>query len=144
MLLQSGPQRPNCTFFSFFLSTIHSTIRCCTCELPTINKSYCSTVHFLRSTSNYQTNNTFKHFKTLRHVSTLSIHHQGALFLDKIILQYSKFNSYLQTKWCGSISCCVGMCCGAVAKCASYDAHLATAPQHNMICCHNTSFANTN
>jgi len=26
----------------------------------------------------------------------------------------------------------------------SYDAHLATAPQHNMICCHNTSFANTN
>ena len=32
----------------------------------------------------------------------------------------------------------------AVARCASYDAHLATAPQHNMICCHNTSFANTN
>jgi len=32
----------------------------------------------------------------------------------------------------------------AVVKCASYDAHLATAPQHNMICCHNTSFANTN
>jgi len=26
----------------------------------------------------------------------------------------------------------------------AYDAHLATAPQHNMICCHNTSFANTN
>jgi len=22
------------------------------------------------------------------------------------------------------------MCCGAVARCASYDAHLATAPQH--------------
>ena len=30
------------------------------------------------------------------------------------------------------------------ARYASYDAHLATAPQHNMICCHNTSFANTN
>ena len=43
-----------------------------------------------------------------------------------------------------SISRCVGMCCGAVARCVSYDAHLATAPQHNMICCHNTSFVNTN
>jgi len=29
-------------------------------------------------------------------------------------------------------------------RCASYEAHLATAPQHNMICCHNTWFANTN
>jgi len=27
------------------------------------------------------------------------------------------------------ISCCVGMCCGAVARCA-YEAYLATAPQH--------------
>jgi len=85
-----------------------------------------------------------KHFKTLRHVSILSDHHQAALFLAKVILQYSQFNSYLQTGYCGSISCCVGMCCGAVTRCASYDAHLATAPQHNMICCHNTSFANTN
>ena len=57
-----------------------------------------------------------KHFKTLRHVSTLSDHHQGALFLAKVILQYSQFNSYLQTRCCGSISCCVGMCCGAVEK----------------------------
>jgi len=45
-----------------------------------------------------------------------------------------------------------------LARCASYDAHLATAPQHipthnahlatapqqNMICCHNSPFANTN
>ena len=85
-----------------------------------------------------------KHFKTLWHVSTLSDHHQGALFLAKVILQFSQFNSYLQTRCCGSISCCVGKCCGAVARCASHDAHLATAPQHNMICCHNTSFANTN
>jgi len=38
-----------------------------------------------------------KHFKTLRHVSMLSDHHQGALFLAKVILQYSQFNSYLQT-----------------------------------------------
>jgi len=74
----------------------------------------------------------------------LSDHHQGALFLAKVILQYSQFNSYLQTRSCGSISCCVGMCCGAVAgcalcvgmccgavaTCASYDVHLATAPQH--------------
>ena len=116
------------------------------------SESYCSTVHFRRITSIYQPTNaqqnsykTFlKHFKTLRHVSILSDHHQGALFLTKVILQYSQFNSYLQTSCCGSISCCVGMCCGAVARCASYDAHLATAPQHNMICCHNTSFANTN
>ena len=71
-----------------------------------------------------------KHFKTLRHVSILSDHHQGPLFLVKVILQYSQFKSYLQTSCCGSISCCVGMCCGAVARCASYDAHLATAPQH--------------
>ena len=115
-------------------------------------KSYCSIEHFFRITSIYQPTNanilsckTFlKHFKSLRHVSTLSDHHQGALFLAKVILQYSQFNSYLQTRCCGSISCCVGMCCGAVARCASYDAHLATAPQHNMICYHNTSFANTN
>ena len=53
-----------------------------------------------------------------------------AMFLAKVILQYSQFNSYLQTRCCGSISCCVGMCCGAVARCASYYAHLATAPQH--------------
>jgi len=87
-----------------------------------------------------------KHFKTIRHVSILSDHHQGALFLAKDILQYSQFNSYLQTRCCGSIhvSCCVETCCGAVARCVSYDAHLATAPQHNMICCHNTSLANTN
>ena len=45
---------------------------------------------------------------------------------------------------CGTILCCVGMfcgalarcasyvrmCCRAVARCASYDAHVATAPQH--------------
>ena len=63
-----------------------------------------------------------KHFKTLRHVSILSDHHQGALFLAKFILRYSQFNSYLQTRCCGSISCCVGLCCGTVARCASYDA----------------------
>ena len=47
------------------------------------------------------------------------MYHQGALFLSKVILQYSQFNSYLQTRCCGSISYCVGMCCGAVARCAS-------------------------
>ena len=68
-------------------------------------KSYCSTVHFRRITSIYQPTNAhiishkthLKHFKTLRHVSILSDHHQGALFLAKVILQYSQFNSYLQT-----------------------------------------------
>ena len=65
-----------------------------------------------------------KHFKTLRHVSILLDHHQGALFLVKVILQYSKFNSYLETRCCGSISCCVGTCCGAVTRCASYEYEL--------------------
>jgi len=115
-------------------------------------KSYCSTMHFCRITSVYQLTDAhiishktlLKHFKTLRHVLILSDQHQRALFLAKVILRYSQFNSYLHMRYCGSISCCVGMCCGAVARCASYDTHLATAPQHNMICCHNTSFANTN
>ena len=96
-----------------------------------LNTPYCSTVHFRRITSIYQPTNAhiishktlLKHFKTIRHVSILSDHHQGALFLANIILQYSQFNSYLQTRCCGSISCCVGMCCGAVARCASYTTH---------------------
>ena len=45
--------------------------------------------------------------KRLLHVSILSDHHQGALFLAKVIIQYSQFNSYLQTRCSGSISCCV-------------------------------------
>jgi len=120
-------------------------------------KSYCSTVHFRRITSIYQPTNAHiishetlsKHFKTLRHILILSDHHQGALFLAKVILQYSQFNSYLQTSCCGSISCCVGMCCGVVARCASHDAHLANYTLynrflHNMICCHNSLFTKTN
>ena len=101
-------------------------------------KSYCSIVHFRRFTSIYQPTNAhiisyktlLKHFKTLRHISILSDNHQGALFLAKVILQYSQFNSYLQTRCCVSMSCCVEMCCGAVARYASYDTHLANAPQH--------------
>ena len=57
-----------------------------------------------------------KHFKTLRHVSIVSDHHQGALFLAKVMLQYSQFSWYLQTRCCSSISCCVGMCCGAATS----------------------------
>ena len=83
-------------------------------------------MHFRRITSIYQPTNAhiishkthFKHFKTLRHASILSDHHQGALFRAKGILRYSQFNSYLRKRCCGSISCCVGMCCGAVARCA--------------------------
>ena len=52
----------------------------------TVYKSYCSTVYFCRITSIYQPTNAhiishktlLKHFKTLRHVSILSDHHQGA------------------------------------------------------------------
>jgi hypothetical protein len=103
-------------------------------------------VHFCRIASIYQPTNAhiishktlWKHFKTLRHVSILSDHHQRALFLAKVMSQYSQFSSYLQTTCCGSISCCVGMCCGAVARCASCEAHRATAPhqiptQHDML-----------
>jgi hypothetical protein len=101
-------------------------------------KSYRSTVHFCRITSVYQPTNShiishktlLKYFETLRHVSILSDHHQGALFLAKVMLQYAQLNSYLQTRICGGISCCVGMCCGAVASGASYEAHRATDPQH--------------
>jgi len=83
---------------------------------------------FKLTTSIYQPTNAhiisyktlLKHFKTLRYLSILSDHHQGALFFAKVMLQYSQFNWYLQTRCCGSISCCVGMCCGAVARCASY------------------------
>ena len=75
-------------------------------------KYYCNTVHFCRITSIYQPTNAhiishkmlLKHFKTLRHVSILSDHHQGALSLAKVMLQYSQFNWYLQTRCCGSIS----------------------------------------
>ena len=71
-------------------------------------------MHFRRITSIYQPTNAhiisrkthLKHFKTLRHVSILS-DHQGALFLAKVILRYSQFISYLQTRCCGSISCYV-------------------------------------
>jgi len=100
----------------------------------------CNLVHILNFRINFNLPNNYshiilhnillKHFKTLRHVSLLSDHHQGGLFLAKVILQYSQFNSYLQTRCCGSISCCVGMRCTAVARCALYDTHLATAPQH--------------
>jgi len=82
-----------------------------------IFKTYCCTAHCCRITSiiNQQLhlhNFHIKHLKSLRHVSILSDHHQGALlFLSKVILQYSKFNSFLQTRCCGSMSCCVGMCC---------------------------------
>ena len=99
-------------------------------------------MHFRRFTSIYQPTNAhiishkthLKHFETLQHVSILSDHHQGALFLAKVILQYSQFNSYSQMRCCGSISCCVGMCCGAVARCASYDtpSHCCTT-QHDML-----------
>ena len=86
-------------------------------------------MHFRRITSIYQPKNAhiishktlLKHFKTLRHVSILSDRYQGALFLAKVLLRYSQFNSYLQTRCYGSISCCVGMCCGEEARCASYD-----------------------
>ena len=82
-------------------------------KTPGISKAH------TRLTSIYQPTNAYiishktllKHFKTLQHVSILSDHHQGALFLAQVILHYSQFNSYLQTRCCGSISCCVGMCC---------------------------------
>jgi len=38
-----------------------------------------------------------KQFKTLRHVSILSNHRQGAFFLAKVMLQYSQFNWIVNT-----------------------------------------------
>ena len=69
----------------------------------TFYKFYCSTVHFLRKHLNLLNNGctynfTLNTFKTLRHVSILSDHHEGALFLAKAMLQCSQFNSYLQTR----------------------------------------------
>ena len=90
----------------------------------TDHKSYCSTVHFRRITSIYQPTNThiISHKTLLKHSDmfrSCQIIIRDHFFLAKVILRYSQFNSYLQTRCCGSISCCVGMCCGAVARCAS-------------------------
>ena len=118
----SWSQLNHCAFMTIFLLEWEMFQTKFVEKIKTHYKSYCSTVHFRRITSIYQPTNAhiishkthLKHFKTLRHVSILSNHHQGALFLAKDILQYSQFNSYLQTRCCGSISCRVGMCCGAV------------------------------
>jgi len=53
----------------------------------------------------------FKVLKPLRHISIFLDHHQGvSLSLAKFIT-YSRFTSFLTTRCCGSISCCVGICC---------------------------------
>jgi len=93
-------------------------------------KSYCSTVHFRRITSIYQTTNAhiISHKTLLKHPDMFRSYQiviRELCSFAKVILHYSQFNSYLQTRCCGSISCCVGMCCGTMARCASYDAHLA-------------------
>ena len=72
-----------------------------------------------------------KHFKILRHVSIVSDHHQGTLFLAKVILQYSQFNSYLQTMCCGSISCVVEQWLG-VRRMRRTPSHCSTT-QHDML-----------
>jgi len=93
-------------------------------------KSYCSTVHFRRITSIYQITNAhmISHKTLLKHFKTLQ----------------------------NTPTCFVGMCCGALARCASYDAHLANAPQyiptqHDMLPQHlvckyelNCEYCNTN
>jgi len=82
----------------------------CLYSVDRYNMSYCCTVRICRITSiiNQQLHlHSFhiKHLKSLRHVSILSDHHQGALlFLAKVISHYSQFNSFLQTRCCGSMS----------------------------------------
>jgi len=61
-----------------------------------------------------------KHFKTLRHVSILSDHHQGALFLAKILLRYSHSILICKRGVVAAYHVVVGMCCGAVARCVLY------------------------
>ena len=59
---------------------------------------------------------------------------------------------YTYTHMCVSMYVCTyiyiyiytRMCCGAVARCASYKPLLHNTFLHNMTCCHNTTFANTN
>jgi len=70
-------------------------------------KHFHSSIHQLTNAHIISHKTLLKHFKTLRHISILSDHLQGALFLAKVILHYSQFNSYLQTRCCASISCCV-------------------------------------
>ena len=61
-------------------------------------------MHFCRITSTIKQqlhlhNFHIKHLKSLRHVSILSDHHQGALlFLAKVILHYSQFNFVFANK----------------------------------------------
>ena len=109
----------------------------CTFQCILSHKSHCSTVHFRRITSIYQSTNAhiishktlLKHFKTLRHVSILSDHQQGALFLAKVILQYSQFNSYLQTRCCSSIICVVEQWLG-VCRIRRTPSHCSTTHSH--------------
>jgi len=81
--------------------------------LPNVIEETHEALSSVQVTSIYQPTNAhiishktlLKHFKTLRHVSILSDHHQGDLFVAKFILQYSQFNSYLQTR-CKSCTSC--------------------------------------
>jgi len=86
-----------CSFFkdtSFVLYWIYDTTRIEENYLqnPSINKP--KNAHII----SYKI--ILKHFKIFRHVSILSDHHQGALFLAKVMLQDSQFNSYLQASIC--------------------------------------------
>jgi len=103
-----------------------------------VNRSYCRTAHFCRIASIHQPTNAhiishktlLKHFKTLRHVSILLDQHQGALFLAKVILRYSQFNSYLQTRCCGSIQCRVVEQWLGVRRTQRTPSHCSTTHSH--------------
>ena len=118
-------------FIYFCCSVLKIMLYCIFRRISLLSKSYCSTVHFRRITSIYQptyahiiSHKTLsKHFNTLQHSDmfrSCQIIIRELCSLLKVILQYSQFNSYLQKRYCGSISCCVEMCCGAVSRCASY------------------------
>ena len=101
--------------FNIILPSSHGYITCGSVLIP--STVWITSIYQPRNAHIISHKTLLKHFKTLRHVSILSDHHQGALFLAKVVLQYSQFNSYLETRCCGSISC-VEVCCGAVARCA--------------------------
>ena len=142
----SLPLSTNCTYTTFTQNTLlchfhyqptaltrlsHKT-RCCVTSI--INQLHLLNFHTkhavvslpLSTNCTYITftQNTFKHLKSLRHVSVFSDHHQGAfLFLAKVILQYSQFPHYV-----------------------AYGAHLANCSLyltflHNLTSCHNSLFA---
>ena len=76
-----------CTQRNFFVSHLHAAFRYVSKYKPMYSLTYLMTKIYQPTYAHIISHNTLlKLFKTLRHVSILSGHHQGALFLAKVIL----------------------------------------------------------